>query len=124
MFLIAPFRIGRETMKTIQGSKMMTPIFIGRWTPKILFSLQERPYRHGELRRRPQGVSQRMLTRTLRSLESSGLIARSATSSKPLAVEYSLTQPGKTIIAPLRAMCRWAKRFRTKVSAGVHLQEI
>jgi len=111
-------------METIQGSKMMTPIFIGRWTPKILFSLQERPYRHGELRRRLQGVSQRMLTRTLRSLEASGLITRSATSSKPLAVEYSLTQPGKTIIAPLRGVCRWAKRFRMKVSADVHLQEI
>ncbi|MGA9978979.1 MAG: helix-turn-helix domain-containing protein [Candidatus Sulfotelmatobacter sp.] len=102
----------------------MKPIFIGRWTPKVLFSLQEKPYRHGELRRRLQGVSQRMLTRTLRSLESSGLIARSATTSTPLAVEYSLTQPGKTIIAPLRGMCRWAKRFRMKVSAGVQLQEI
>jgi DNA-binding HxlR family transcriptional regulator len=111
-------------MKTVQGSKMMKLIFIGRWTPKILFSLQEKPYRHGELRRRLQGVSQRMLTRTLRSLESSGLIARSATSSKPLAVEYSLTEPGKTLIAPLRGVCRWAKRFRMKVSADVHLQEI
>ena len=117
MFLIAPFLMGRETMETIQGSKMITPIFIGRWTPKILFSLQERPYRHGELRRRLQGISQRMLTRTLRSLESSGLIARSATTSKRLAVEYSLTQPGQTIIAPLRGMCRWALRYRTKISA-------
>jgi DNA-binding HxlR family transcriptional regulator len=124
MFLIAPFRIRRETMNPIKGSKVMKPIFIGRWTPKVLSSLQEKPYRHGELRRRLQGVSQRMLTRTLRSLESSGLIARSATSSKPLAVEYSLTQAGKRIIAPLRGMCRWAKRFRMKVSAGVHLQEI
>jgi DNA-binding HxlR family transcriptional regulator len=124
MFLIAPFRIRRETMNPIKGSKVMKPIFICRWTPKVLFSLQEKPYRHAELRRRLQGVSQRMLTRTLRSLESSGLIARSATSSKPLAVEYSLTQPGKIIIAPLRGMCRWAKRFRMKVSAGVHLQEI
>ncbi|PYX06532.1 MAG: transcriptional regulator [Acidobacteria bacterium] len=124
MFLIAPFRIRRETMNTIKGSNVMKPIFIGRWTPKVLFSLQEKPYRHGELRRRLQGVSQRMLTRTLRSLESSGLIARNETSSKPLAVEYSLTQPGKTIIAPLRGICRWAKRFRMKVSAGVHLQEI
>ena len=123
MFLIAPFRMRRETMNTIQESKMI-PIFIGRWTPKILFSLQEKPYRHGELRRHLRGVSQRMLTRTLRSLESSGLITRSASSSKPLAVEYSLTQPGKTIIAPLRGMCRWAKQFRMKVSAGVHLQEI
>jgi len=124
MFLIAPFLMGRETMETIQRSKMMTPIFIGRWTPKILFSLQERPYRHGELCRRLQGVSQRMLTRTLRSLESSILIARSATTSKHLAVEYSLTQPGQTIIGPLRGMCRWALRYRTKISADVHLKEI
>jgi DNA-binding HxlR family transcriptional regulator len=124
MFLIAPFRIRRETMNTIRGSKVMKPILIGRWTPKVLFSLQEKPYRHGELRRRLQGVSQRMLTRTLRSLKSSGLIARSATSSKPLAVKYSLTQPGKTIIAPLRGMCRWAKRFGIDISAGVHLKEV
>src|SRR5437016_8949192 len=51
MFLIAPFRIRRETMNTIKGSNVMKPIFIGRWTPKVLFSLQEKPYRHGELRR-------------------------------------------------------------------------
>jgi DNA-binding HxlR family transcriptional regulator len=102
----------------------MIPIFIGRWTPNILFPLQEKPYRHGELRRRLQGVSQRMPTRTLRGLESSGLIARSVTTSKRVAVEYSLTQLGKTIIAPLRAMCRWASQNRMKVSADVHLQEI
>jgi DNA-binding HxlR family transcriptional regulator len=111
-------------MKAIQGSKIIKPIFIGRWTPRVLFSLYEKPYRHGELRRRLQGVSQRMLTRTLRSLESSGLIARRETTSKPLAVEYSLTQPGKTIIAPLRRMCRWAKQYQVKVTADVHLQEI
>lgn len=110
-------------MKTIQGSDMTTLIFIGRWTPKILFSLHKKPYRHGELRRRLQGISQWMLTRTLRSLESAGLIARSASSSKPLAVEYSLTRLGKTIIAPLRGMRRWAQRFRMKVSADVYPQE-
>jgi DNA-binding HxlR family transcriptional regulator len=124
MFLIAPFPIERETMKTIEGSRVMTPVFIGRWTPRILFSLQEKPYRHGELRRRLQGVSQRMLTRTLRRLESSGLIARSASTSKPLAVEYSLTRLGKTIIAPLLGMCRWAKQYRVKVTADVHLNKI
>lgn len=124
MFLIAPFLIRDETMKTIQEPRAMMPIFIGRWTPKILFSLKEKSHRHGELRRRLQGVSQRMLTRTLRSLEASGLIARNATTSKPLAVEYSLTQSGKTIIAPLRGMCRWAKRYRVSVSADVHLKEV
>ena len=122
MFLIAPFRIRRETMKTIQGSKMMKPIFIGRWTPKVLFSLQERPYRHMELRRRLQGVSQRVLTRSLRNLESAGLVARIVTESKAIAVEYSLTQLGRTIIAPLAGMCGWAKRYRKDLSAEVRLR--
>jgi DNA-binding HxlR family transcriptional regulator len=110
-----------DTMKTMEGSKTPSPIFIGRWTPKILFSLDERPRRHGELRRHLGSVSQRMLTRTLRSLESTGLIARRVTRSKAIAVEYSLTQLGRTIIAPLGGMCRWAKRYRRDVSADVHL---
>jgi DNA-binding HxlR family transcriptional regulator len=111
----------RTNMNTIQGMKMPAPIFIGRWTPKILFSLEERPHRHGELRRYLGSVSQRMLTRTLRNLESTGLINRRVTRSKTIAVEYSLTRVGKTIIAPLRGMCHWAKRYSKVVSAGVHL---
>ena len=97
------------------------PIFIGRWTPKVLFSLKERPYRHGELRRNVENVSQHMLTRTLRNLESTGLIARRATRARARAYEYSLTKLGRTIIAPLRGMCRWAKRYSKDVSADVHL---
>lgn len=112
-------------MNSIRGSKVVTPIFIGRWTPKILFSLKQKPYRHGELRRRLGGVSQRMLTRTLRSLESTGLIAKCVTKSNVIAVEYSLTRLGNTILAPLRGMCRWAKRYRMKVSADVvHFEEV
>ncbi|HEY3457593.1 MAG TPA: helix-turn-helix domain-containing protein [Bryobacteraceae bacterium] len=103
-------------------SKTPAPIFIGRWTPKILFSLKERPHRHGELRRHLGNVSQRMLTRTLRNLESTGLIARRVTRSKPIAVEYSLSKLGRTIIVPLKSMCRWAKRHGKHVSADVHLQ--
>jgi DNA-binding HxlR family transcriptional regulator len=110
-------------MNTTQESKVASSIFIGRWTPKVLFSLEERPYRHRQLRRRLGSVSQRMLTRTLRNLESAGLIARRVTQSKAIAVEYSLTQLGKTIIAPLGGMCRWAKRYRRSVSAEVRLRE-
>jgi DNA-binding HxlR family transcriptional regulator len=100
-----------------------TAIFIGRWTPRILFSLKERSYRHGELRRHLGSVSQRVLTRTLRNLESAGLVARSITGSKAIAVEYSLTQMGRTVIAPLRGMCRWAKRYHREVSADVRLEQ-
>lgn len=110
-------------MKSRQGSKMVTPIFIGRWTPKVLFSLKERPYRHGQLRRRLGSVSRRMLTKTLRNLESTGLVARRVSRTKVLAVEYSLTRAGKTIIAPLRGMCRWARRRHREVTADVQVRE-
>jgi DNA-binding HxlR family transcriptional regulator len=110
-------------MNTTQAPKIASYIFIGRWTPKILFSLKERPHRHGQLRRRIGSISQRMLTRTLRNLEFTGLIERRVTTSKAIAVEYSLTRLGKTIIAPLGGMCRWAKRYRKNVSADVHLLE-
>jgi DNA-binding HxlR family transcriptional regulator len=110
-------------MNMMQQSKLVSPIFIGRWTPKVLFSLKDRPYRHGQLRRRLGSVSQRMLTRTLRNLESTGLIAKRVTGSKAMAVEYSLTRLGRTLIGPLGGMCRWAKRYRKGVTADVYLSQ-
>lgn len=80
-------------MKTIQELKTTRPIFIGRWTAEILFSLKEKLYRHGELRRRLGGVSQRMLTRTLRGLESTGLVAKRVTRSNAVAVVELLLDP-------------------------------
>jgi DNA-binding HxlR family transcriptional regulator len=111
-------------MNRIEESKRSHSIFIGRWTPKVLFSLGERPYRHGQLRRRIGSVSQRMLTRTLRNLETAGLISRHVTGARAMAVEYSLTQLGRTLIAPLGGMCRWARRHHRRVSADVRLQGI
>lgn len=63
-----------------------------------------------------------MLTRTLRRLESTGLVAKRVTRSNVMSVEYSLTDLGSTIIVPLRGMCLWAKRYRMNVSADVHLK--
>lgn len=114
---------GRRDMKIVQNSRTVPRIFIGRWTPKILFSLKRRPYRHGQLRRHLGSISQRMLTRTLRNLESTGLIARRITRSNTVAVEYSLTQLGTTIIVPLGGMCRWARRHCRHVRADVPLAE-
>lgn len=106
---------------TTPASQARLPIFIGRWTPCILFALEERPYRHGELRRSLGGVSQRILTRALRSLESTGLIARQVRRAKTITVEYSLTPLGQTIIPPLRGMCSWAKEHGKAVNAAVRL---
>jgi DNA-binding HxlR family transcriptional regulator len=118
------FRRGKSGMNTTQTPRMSASIFIGRWTPRILFSLRDRPYRHGQLRRELGNVSQRMLTRSLRNLESAGLVSRRVTQSNAITVEYSLTKVGKTIIAPLKGMCRWAKRYRKDVSADVRLMDM
>jgi DNA-binding HxlR family transcriptional regulator len=111
-------------MKRMQESKMGSPIFIGRWTPKVLFSLKERPYRHGRLRRRIGSISQRILTRTLRILESTGLIIRRVTGTNAIAVEYSLTRLGRALIDPLKGMCRWSRRHGRRVRAEVRLMEV
>jgi DNA-binding HxlR family transcriptional regulator len=107
--------------KSMTQSETVRPIFIGRWTPKILFSLKERPYRHGHLRRRLGSISQRMLTRNLRQLETNGLVSRRVMQSRAIAVEYSLTQLGRTLVAPLAGMCRWAQRHHKLVMAEVHI---
>jgi len=102
-------------------SKLVSTIFIGKWTVKILSSLRAKPHRYGELKRSLGSVSQRMLTRTLRNLESAGLIARHVTRSRSIAVEYSLTKLGRTFIAPLTSICRWAHRHDKELSAVVRL---
>src|SRR6516225_8154019 len=103
------------------SSNVVSTIFIGKWTVEILSVLQKRPYRHGELLRRLEGVSQRILTRTLRNLESAGLVARRLTKSKSIAVEYSLTAMGKTFMAPLTSICGWADRHDKELTATVRL---
>lgn len=107
--------------KAGRGSKTTSTLFIGRWTVKVISSLQESPYRHAQLRRRLEDVSQRMLTRTLRNLEATGLIARKVTRSKAIAVEYSLTPLGRTFVAPLNSICGWAKDHHKELSATVRL---
>lgn len=111
------------TQKLHTRSKTEPAIFIGKWTVKIMSALREKPHRHGELRRRLGNVSQRMLTRTLRNLESTGLIARHVRGSKSFAVEYSLTRLGKTFVGPLTQICRWANHHHKELTAVVRLPE-
>ena len=102
-----------------RGSEVLPTLFIGKWTVKIMYSLKKGPQRHGQLRRGLGSISQRMLTRTLRNLESAGLIARLVTRSKSVAVEYSLTKLGRTFIIPLSGVCSWANRHKKELSAVV-----
>ena len=98
-------------------------LFIGKWTIKILSLLKERPYRHAQLRRRLGTISQRMLTRTLRNLEQTGLISRTVTRSRSVTVEYSLTKLGKSFMVPANSVCRWIARNGTGLSATIDLSK-
>jgi DNA-binding HxlR family transcriptional regulator len=79
-----------------------------KWTLLVLVLLGEQPYRFNDLQRRIEGVSQRMLTRTLRTLESDRLVERTVFPTVPPSVEYALTARGRSLLGPLTEMATWA----------------
>jgi DNA-binding HxlR family transcriptional regulator len=83
-----------------------------RWGVLILIELLERPYRFSELRRAigrfgGRGVSEKMLTQTLQTLERDGLVHRDAKPVIPPRVDYSLTDLGREAAAQVRALAHW-----------------
>ena len=89
-----------------------------KWTALVVGLLAERPHRFGELRRAVDGISQKMLTQTLRSLERDGLVDRRAYPTVPVTVEYSLTPLGLTLTEPLAAIRTWAEEHIEAVLAA------
>jgi len=81
-----------------------------KWTTLVIRVLDGGTLRYSDLQRRVGGVSQKMLTQTLRSLERDGLVERHVFPVVPPRVEYSLTPLGRTLVEPLDAICRWAER--------------
>jgi DNA-binding HxlR family transcriptional regulator len=79
-----------------------------KWTMQVIAELGEGPRRFNELRRGVAGVSQRMLTLTLKNLERDGLVSRTVTPSVPPRVDYALTELGLSMLAPVQALGQWA----------------
>ncbi|MHB8813132.1 MAG: winged helix-turn-helix transcriptional regulator [Steroidobacteraceae bacterium] len=105
----------------VRSAQPAPVLFIGKWTVQILYLLGEGPLRHGEMRRKLGRISQRMLTRTLRNLEATGLIARQVSGTRSAAVQYSLTEPGRTFLVPLRSVCRWMTHHGGGLNASIRL---
>ena len=91
------------------GSRRVLDLIADRWTALIICSLAGGAQRYSELHRKIGGVSQKMLTQTLRKLERDGLVERRVYPVVPPKVEYSLTPLGRTLTGPLRAICKWAE---------------
>jgi len=86
-----------------------------RWTVLVVGALSDGPLRFSELGVRVDGVSQKMLTQTLRGLEHDGLVQRTVTAAVPVRVDYELTDAGRTLSAPLKALEDWAKSHISSV---------
>ncbi|MFI6316651.1 winged helix-turn-helix transcriptional regulator [Nonomuraea sp. NPDC050556] len=87
-----------------------------KWTALIVGSLSTGTKRFSELRAAIEGISEKMLTQTLRSLERDGLVSRTVHSSVPPKVEYQLTELGLTLDEPLAAVRDWAERHINEVN--------
>lgn len=83
-----------------------------KWTLLVTMMLAERPHRYNELRRRVDGISQRMLTRTLRVLEDEGIVTRTVFPTVPPGVEYALSDRGRELLVPLAGLAEWVVRGR------------
>ncbi|WP_344860353.1 helix-turn-helix domain-containing protein [Planomonospora alba] len=81
-----------------------------KWTALAIGALEEGPQRFGELQRRLEGVSPKVLTQTLRRLEEAGFVDRTVYPAVPLHVEYELTELGSGVAEPLRALRGWVER--------------
>src|SRR5689334_19131802 len=79
-----------------------------KWTVRIIVMLGDGPKRFNEIKRTVEGISQRMLTRTLRGLEHDGLVTRTVTPTTPPRVDYELTRLGRSLRRALEPVFTWA----------------
>ncbi|MFG1912613.1 winged helix-turn-helix transcriptional regulator [Kribbella sp. NPDC048928] len=87
-----------------------------KWVTLVVTALADGPQRYSDLSRRIAGVSQKMLTQTLRSLERDGLLTRTVTASVPVRVDYDLTPLGRTLMPLIAAIKSWADTHMPEVN--------
>jgi DNA-binding HxlR family transcriptional regulator len=89
-----------------------------KWTVLVVGLLGSGPMRFSELRRAVDGISQKMLTTTLRTLERDGFCTRTVFPSVPPRVDYELTELGRDLLVPVKALGEWAVANRDRVDAA------
>ncbi len=89
-----------------------------KWKLLIIRNLMERPWRFNELKKGLEGISQKVLTDALRSLEEDGLVTRTAYPEVPPKVEYSLSELGKNMRPILDAMEGFGRNYQKRVQTG------
>ena len=99
-------------------SRQVLDALSDKWVTLVLTALADAPRRYGELSRTIAGISQKMLTQTLRMLERDGLVTRTITASVPVRVDYQLTPLGRTLLPVVRAIKDWSETHISEVHAA------
>jgi DNA-binding HxlR family transcriptional regulator len=101
------------------ASRRALELVSDKWTALVVFALVGGPKRHADLLRMIEGISQKMLTQTLRAMERDGLVERSVLDPEPPQhVEYALSELGETLADPLVALCHWSMEHLDDVQAA------
>lgn len=125
----SPFKAARERVKALSGpqasvyaeacpSRAILELIADKWTLLILPALRRGPMRNGDLMRLIEGVSQKMLTQTLRELQRNGLVDRIDYLEVPPRVAYALTGLGKSLADAVRKLDGWAEAHFADVQAA------
>lgn len=89
-----------------------------KWSVLVIALLGDGRRRFSDLRRSIEGISQRMLTLTLKALERDGLVSRTVYPTIPPRVEYELTELGRTLLEPINGLAYWAERNRQAIQTA------
>lgn len=109
---------GADVYSRLCPSRVVLEHVTSRWGVLVLAALSERTYRFSELRRRVDGVSEKMLAQTLQTLEHDGFVLRQAFPVIPPHVEYSLTELGREAAELVVQLAVWAQRRMPDVLAA------
>jgi DNA-binding HxlR family transcriptional regulator len=99
-------------------SRKILDLIGDKWASLVILLLECQPKRFSELQRSILGISQKMLTQTLRELERSGMVKRTAYPEIPPRVEYELTPLGQTLCTPIKALLEWSYQNIGEVTAA------
>ncbi|MEU7839149.1 MULTISPECIES: helix-turn-helix domain-containing protein [unclassified Nonomuraea] len=99
-------------------ARMVLDHVTSRWGVLVLTAMRERPLRFYELRAKIEGISEKMLSQTLRTLVRDGFVLRTVTPSTPPQVSYALTDLGQGITEPLQALSDWIRDHASAILAA------
>jgi DNA-binding HxlR family transcriptional regulator len=100
------------------ASRTVLDVIANKWTNLVVCALRGGPLRFGQLRRQLDGITQKMLTQTLRALERDGLVTRTLYPTIPPRVDYELTDLGRDAAGLFDGLIEWAQRHVAEISAA------